>query len=371
MAKRIDKSDNIISDKLSALEAVQNDLTKKYGPQTLEKLNNFTRVQNIDFIPSGSLGLDSVIGIGGIPRGRIVEIYGPESGGKTSLALHIVAQAQAYGGIAAFIDMEHSINKEWAMRIGVNMDELYVAQPEYGEQALDIVEAVITSGAVDVVVLDSVAALVSRHEIEGEMGDSHVALQARLMTQALRRINAAISKTNTSLIFINQLRDNIGAMGYGPKESTPGGRALKFYASVRLDVRRIETIKANNEAIGNKVKVRVTKNKVGSPYGEAEFDIIFKGTGISRTGEIIDIGTELGIIDKKGAFYRYNNGLIGQGREAARRYLIENIGLALELETLIRKQKDLPVDKLYFSRPDFYQEPQSQEIVETELVDIE
>jgi recombination protein RecA len=321
--------------RMKALEAALSDLTKRFGDGTIVRLGDATHMI-VDIIPSGSLTLDLALGVGGVPRGRITEIYGPESSGKTTLCLHVIAEAQKRGGMAAFVDMEHALDPTYAARIGVNVDTLYISQPDTAEQALEIVEALVRSGALDVVVLDSVAALVPRVEIEGEMGDSYVGLQARLMSQALRKLSGAIKQSNVAVLFTNQLREKIG-ISYGNPETQPGGRALKFYASVRLDVRRIESIKQGAEVIGNRTKVRVTKNKVAAPFREAEFDIMFAEGGISKMGELVDIGAELGIIEKRGAFYRYNDGLLGQGRENSKQFLRENPAVTEEIEYAIRQ----------------------------------
>ena len=324
-----------------AIDATLGELTKKYGEGAVVRLGDAAHL-HVDVIPTGSLTIDIAIGVGGVPRGRVTEIYGPESSGKTTICLHVIAEAQKRGGWAAFVDMEHALDPEYARRIGVNVDTLYVAQPDTAEQALEITEALVRSGALDVIVLDSVAALVPRVEIEGEMGDSHVGIQARLMSQALRKLSGAIKQSNVAVMFTNQLRDKIGVL-YGSPETTSGGRALKFYASVRLDVRRQESIKAGGgEVVGNRTRVRVTKNKVAPPFREAEFDIMFLEGGISKSGEILDLGTELGIIEKRGAFYRYNDGLLGQGREAAKQYLAENSAVAEEIEGQVRQHYGLP-----------------------------
>lgn len=317
-----------------ALDATLTDITKRFGDGTVIRLGDAAHLV-VDTIPSGSLTLDIALGIGGVPRGRILEIYGPESSGKTTLCLHVVAEAQKRGGMCAFIDMEHALDPVYAARIGVNVDTLYVSQPDTGEQALEITESLVRSGALDVIVIDSVAALVPRAEIEGEMGDSFVGLQARLMSQALRKLSGAIKQSNAAVLFTNQIREKVGVI-YGSPETQPGGRALKFYASVRLDVRRVQAIKQGGETIGNRTKVRVTKNKVAAPFREAEFDIMFYEGGISKNGEIVDLGVDLGIIDKRGAFFRYHDGLLGQGRENAKQYLRENPAIAEEIEAQIR-----------------------------------
>jgi len=322
-----------------ALEAALTDLTKRFGDGAIVRLGDAVHM-NVDAIPTGSLALDIAIGVGGVPRGRVTEIYGPESSGKTTMCLHTIAEAQRRGGIGAFIDMEHALDPLYAARIGVDIDNLYVSQPDTAEQALEIAEALVRSGALDVIVLDSVAALVPRAELEGEMGDSHVGLQARLMSQALRKLSGAIKQSNACMIFTNQLREKIGVM-FGNPETTTGGRALKFYASVRLDIRRIESIKVGGDQIGNRTRVRVTKNKVAPPFREAEFDIMYN-EGISKVGDILDIATELGLVEKRGAFYRYQDAQIGQGRENAKQFLRENPALALRLENLVRQEHGLP-----------------------------
>ena len=296
---------------------------------------------HVDVVPTGSLAVDIALGVGGIPRGRITEIYGPESSGKTTLCLHLIAEAQRRGGICAFVDMEHALDPAFAERIGVDLETLYISQPDTGEQALEITESLVRSGALDVVVVDSVAALVPRAEIEGEMGASHVGLMARLMSQALRKLAGVIKQSNTVVMFTNQLREKIGVM-FGSPETTTGGRALKFYASVRLDIRRIQTIKQSGEAIGNRVRVRVTKNKVAAPFKEGEFDIMFNEGGISRSGEIVDLGTDLGLIEKRGAFFRYRDELLGQGRENVKQRILGDPALFAELESEIRSQYGLP-----------------------------
>ncbi len=322
-----------------ALESALSDLTKRFGDGAIVRLGDAVHLQ-VEAIPTGSLAVDIALGVGGIPRGRVTEIYGPESSGKTTLCLHTIAEAQKRGGICAFIDLEHALDPSYAARIGVDVDNLYVSQPDMAEQALEIAEALVRSGALDVIVLDSVAALVPRAELEGEMGDSHVGLQARLMSQALRKLSGAIKQSNTCMIFTNQLREKVGVM-FGNPETTTGGRALKFYASVRLDIRRIQSIKAGGETVGNRTRVRVTKNKVAPPFREAEFDIMYN-EGISKVGDILDIATELGVIDKRGAFFRYQEEALGQGRENAKQYLRENPRLAMKLENIIREEYGLP-----------------------------
>jgi recombination protein RecA len=323
-----------------SLEATLADINKRYGDGAILRLGDAQNLM-VDTIPSGSLTVDIALGVGGLPRGRITEIYGPESSGKTTLCLSVIAEAQRLGGLCAFVDMEHALDPSYAERIGVNLDTLYVSQPDTGEQALEITESLVRSGALDVVVVDSVAALVPRAEIEGEMGDSHVGLQARLMSQALRKLSGAIKHSNAVVMFTNQLREKVGVM-FGSPETTSGGRALKFYASVRLDIRRIQAIKQGGDNVGNRTRVRVTKNKVSAPFREAEFDIMFYENGVSKSGEIVDLGTDLGIIDKRGAFFRYNEGLLGQGRENAKQFLTENPAVADEIEDLIRAHYGLP-----------------------------
>jgi recombination protein RecA len=323
-----------------ALEAALADLTKRFGDGAIVRLGDAVHL-HVDAISTGSLATDIALGVGGIPRGRVTEIYGPESSGKTTMCLHTIAEAQKRGGICAFVDMEHALDPGYAARIGVDVGNLYISQPDMAEQALEISEALVRSGALDVIVLDSVAALVPRAEIEGEMGDTHVGLQARLMSQALRKLSGAIKQSNTAMIFTNQLRDKIGVM-YGNPETTPGGRALKFYASVRIDIRRTQAIKAGGDTVGNRTRVRITKNKVAPPFREAEFDIMFN-EGISKVGDILDIAAELGIIDKRGAFFRYGEDTIGQGRENAKQYLREHPALAEAIENAIRETYGLPI----------------------------
>lgn len=315
-------------------------LTKRYGEGTIMRLGEARHLQ-IDVVPTGSLALDIALGVGGLPRGRVIEIYGPESSGKTTLCQHVIAEAQQRGGVCAFIDMEHALDPEYAEKCGVDIHNLYVSQPDTGEQALEIAEALIRSGTMDIVVVDSVAALVPRAEIEGDMGDSHVGLQARLMSQALRKLSGAIKQTNTIMIFTNQLRSKIGVM-FGSPETTSGGNALKFYSSVRLDIRRIQAIKAGGDVVGNRTRVKVKKNKVAPPFTEAEFDIMYN-EGISKTGCVLDIATEYGFIEKRGAFFRVGETLLGQGRENAKAFLAENPELMIELENQIRQEAGLPV----------------------------
>ncbi|MCS6835969.1 MAG: recombinase RecA [Anaerolineae bacterium] len=326
--------------KKKALESALDEINKRFGEGAVLKLSDANHMQ-VDVIPSGSLGVDIAIGVGGIPRGRIIEIYGPESSGKTTLCLHVAAEAQKRGGVAAFIDMEHALDPTYAARIGVDLDRLFVSQPDTAEQALEIAETLIRSGAVDVIVIDSVAALVPRAEIEGEMGDSHVGLQARLMSQALRKLSGAIKQSNVAVLFTNQLREKVGVM-YGSPETQPGGRALKFYASVRIDIRKTESIKSGNDIVGNRTTVKIKKNKVAAPFRECEFDIMFYEKGISKVGEIIDLGVQLGIIEKRGAFFRYGETLLGQGRENAKQFLSENPTISDEIESALRRHFGLP-----------------------------
>ena len=326
-------------DKLKALDAALTQIEKAYGKGSVMKLGDSGANMNIETVPTGSLSLDIALGLGGVPKGRVVEIYGPESSGKTTVALHMVAEVQKRGGIAGFIDAEHALDPVYAKNIGVDIDNLYISQPDNGEQALEITETMVRSGAVDIVIVDSVAALVPKAEIDGDMGDSHVGLQARLMSQALRKLTAIISKTNCIVIFINQLREKVGVM-FGNPETTTGGRALKFYSSVRLDVRRIETLKQGGEVIGNRVRVKVVKNKIAPPFKEAEFDIMF-GKGISREGDILDLAAKDNIIEKSGAWFAYNGSKIGQGRENAKQYLADNPDILAEVEEKVRTKYGL------------------------------
>lgn len=320
-------------DRKRALDTAIAQIEKQFGKGSIMKLGEAAS-RNIDVIPTGSLSLDLALGIGGIPRGRVIEIYGPESSGKTTLTLHIMAQAQKMGGVAAMIDAEHALDPVYARKLGVDIDNLLISQPDHAEQALEIAEHLVRSGAVDVVVVDSVAALVPRAEIEGEMGDAHVGLQARLMSQALRKLTGAISKSNSTVIFTNQLREKVGVM-FGNPETTPGGRALKFYASIRLDIRRVEMIKQNNEVVGNRTRVRVLKNKLAPPFQEAEFDIMY-GEGISHTGDVLDIAAKLDIVNKSGAWYSYGDMRLGQGRENAKDFLRQNPELCEEIEQKVK-----------------------------------
>ncbi len=340
--KTEDPQDNDLFDsgRMKALESTLTDLTKRYGDGAVIKLGEAAHL-NVDTIPTGSLTTDIALGVGGVPRGRVVEIYGPESSGKTTFCLHVVREAQKRGGLCAFVDMEHALDPTYAARIGVDIEQLYVSQPDTGEQALEITEALVRSGALDVIVVDSVAALVPRAEIEGEMGDSHVGLQARLMSQALRKLSGAIKQSNVCVMFTNQLREKVGVM-FGSPETTSGGRALKFYASVRIDIRRIQSIKQGGEVVGNRTRIKIKKNKVAPPFREAEFDIMFYENGISKPGEIVDLGTDIGVIEKRGAFYRYNDNLLGQGRENTKHHLVENPDVAADLENQIRTHFGLP-----------------------------
>ena len=329
----------INEEKQKALEAALGHIEKQYGKGSVMKLGDSSAHMQVEAIPTGSLGLDIALGVGGVPKGRIVEIYGPESSGKTTVALHMVAEVQKRGGIAGFIDAEHALDPVYAKNIGVDIDNLYISQPDNGEQALEITETMVRSGAVDIVIVDSVAALVPKAEIEGDMGDSHVGLHARLMSQALRKLTAAISRSNCVVIFINQLREKVGVM-FGNPETTTGGRALKFYASVRMDVRRTETLKQGGEMVGNHTKVKVVKNKVAPPFKQAEFDIMF-GTGISREGEILDLAAECNVVNKSGAWYSYNGERIGQGRENVKIYLKDHPEICDEIEKQVRIQYHL------------------------------
>lgn len=322
------------SEKLKALDAAISKIEKDFGKGAIMKLGDKSKNMDVETVPTGSLSLDLALGLGGLPKGRVVEIYGPESSGKTTVTLHMVAEVQKRGGIAGFIDAEHALDPSYARRIGVDIDNLYISQPDNGEQALEITEMMVRSGAVDIIVVDSVAALVPKAEIDGDMGDSHVGLQARLMSQALRKLTAIISKSNCIVIFINQLREKVGVM-FGSPETTTGGRALKFYSSIRMDIRRIEAIKQGGEIVGNRTRVKVVKNKVAPPFKEAEFDIMF-GKGISREGDILDLAANIGIVNKSGAWYSYNDAKIGQGRENTKNYFRENPEIMEEIEHKVR-----------------------------------
>lgn len=327
------------SEKQKALEAALGKIEKDYGKGAVMKLGESGTNMNVETVPTGALSLDIALGLGGIPKGRIVEVYGPESSGKTTVALHMVAEVQKRGGIAGFIDAEHALDPVYAKNIGVDIDNLYISQPDNGEQALEITETMVRSGAVDIVIVDSVAALVPKAEIDGDMGDSHVGLQARLMSQALRKLTAVISKSNCIVIFINQLREKVGVM-FGSPETTTGGRALKFYSSIRLDVRRIETLKQGGEMVGNRTRIKVVKNKVAPPFKQAEFDIMF-GEGISNVGDILDLAAEIGVINKSGAWYAYNGDKIGQGRENSKKFLKEHEDITREVENKVREHYGL------------------------------
>jgi len=331
------------SEKLKALDAAIGQIEKQYGKGAVMKLGDPANSINVETIPTGSLSLDIALGLGGIPKGRIIEIYGPESSGKTTVTLHMIAEVQKRGGIAGFIDAEHALDPVYAKNIGVDVDNLYISQPDNGEQALEITETMVRSGAIDIVVVDSVAALVPKAEIDGEMGDSHVGLQARLMSQALRKLTAVISKSNCAVIFINQLREKVGIM-FGNPETTTGGRALKFYSSVRMDVRRVETLKQGGEAIGNRTRVKVVKNKIAPPFKEAEFDIIF-GEGISVVGDLLDLAADADIINKSGAWYAYEGNKIGQGRENTKQYIKDHPELIAELDKKVREYYNLNADE--------------------------
>ena len=329
-------------EKLKALDAALGQIERQYGKGAIMKLGDPSVQMNVETIPTGSLSLDIALGLGGIPKGRVIEIYGPESSGKTTVTLHMIAEVQKRGGIAGFIDAEHALDPVYAKNIGVDIDNLYISQPDCGEQALEITETMVRSGAVDIIVVDSVAALVPKAEIDGDMGDSHVGLQARLMSQALRKLTAVISKSNCTVVFINQLREKVGVM-FGNPETTTGGRALKFYSSVRLDVRRIEALKQGGEVIGNRTRVKIVKNKVAPPFREAEFDIMF-GQGISTEGDILDLAAENNIINKSGAWYAYDGNKIGQGRENAKQYLKDNPQICAEVEKKVRELFNLEAD---------------------------
>lgn len=330
---------NNIEDRKKALDAAISKLEKDFGKGTVMKLGDASANVAVETVPTGSLSLDIALGLGGVPKGRVIEIYGPESSGKTTVALHMISEVQKRGGIAGFIDAEHALDPAYAKNIGVDIDELYISQPDSGDQALEIAETMVRSGAMDIIVIDSVAALVPRQEIEGDMGDSHVGLQARLMSQALRKLTPVISKSNCVVIFINQLREKVGVM-FGNPETTTGGRALKFYASIRMDVRRIETLKQSGEMVGNRTRIKVVKNKIAPPFKEAEFDIMF-GKGISKEGDILDLATSIDLVNKSGAWYAYNGNKIGQGRENAKQYLSEHPDIMTELETKVREHYGL------------------------------
>jgi len=334
---------NETSEKLKALELAITQIDRQYGKGSIMRLGDDRLQERVKIIPTGSISLDAALGIGGVPRGRIIEIFGPESSGKTTLALHIIAEAQKAGGLAAFIDAEHALDANYSKNLGVDIDNLLISQPDTGEQALEITETLVRSGAIDVIVIDSVAALVPRAEIEGEMGDAQMGLQARLMSQAMRKLSGAISKSNTCVIFINQIREKIGVM-FGSPETTTGGRALKFYASVRIDIRKTASIKEGEDIIGNRTKVKIVKNKMAPPFREAEFDIMY-GTGISKEGDVIDVAVTHGIIEKSGTWFSYGEERLGQGRENVKRFLMENPDLFKEIETKVRKALGILQDK--------------------------
>ena len=327
------------NDKLKALDAALSQIEKQHGKGSVMKLGDSSSNMNIETVPTGSISLDIALGLGGVPKGRIIEIYGPESSGKTTVALHMVAEVQKRGGIAGFIDAEHALDPVYAKNIGVDIDNLYISQPDFGEQALEITETMVRSGAIDIVIVDSVAAIVPKAEIDGELGDSHVGLQARLMSQALRKLTAVISKSNCIVIFINQLREKIGVM-FGNPETTTGGRALKFYSSVRMDVRKIDTLKNGGEVIGSRTRIKVVKNKIAPPFKEAEFDIMF-GEGISKAGDLLDLAANIDVINKSGAWYAYNGEKIGQGRENAKNFLRQNPDIMADVEAAVRKHYKL------------------------------
>lgn len=354
----------INEEKKKALEAALGHIEKQYGKGSVMKLGESSANMQVETVPTGSLSLDIALGVGGVPKGRIIEIYGPESSGKTTVALHMVAEVQKRGGIAGFIDAEHALDPVYAKNIGVDIDNLYISQPDNGEQALEITETMVRSGAVDIVIVDSVAALVPKAEIEGDMGDSHVGLHARLMSQALRKLTAAISRSNCVVIFINQLREKVGVM-FGNPETTTGGRALKFYSSVRMDVRRIEALKQGGEVVGNRTRVKIVKNKVAPPFREAEFDIMF-GQGISREGDILDLAADKGVVNKSGAWYAYNGDKIGQGRENAKQYLKENPLICEEIEAKVREM--LNVDGTEESEETKENETEAQSIKAAEAI---
>ncbi|MGB1250150.1 MAG: recombinase RecA [Candidatus Promineifilaceae bacterium] len=351
----------------ATLQRTLDGLTKKYGDGVIMRLGDAHNMQ-IDVVPTGSISIDIALGVGGLPRGRVVEIYGPESSGKTTVCLHTVAEAQNRGGVCAFIDMEHALDPAYAEKIGVNINDLYISQPDTGEQALEIADTLIRSGAFDVVVIDSVAALVPRAEIEGEMGDTHVGLQARLMSQALRKMSGFISQTNTVVIFTNQLRTKIGVM-FGSPETTSGGNALKFYASVRLDIRRIQAIKQSGDVVGNRTRIKVKKNKVAPPFTECEFDIMYN-EGISRTGDVLDLSVHHGFVDKRGAYFRYGDTLLGQGRENAKAYLRANVMMLDEIENLIRQEVGLQLLEFEYEKETPEKKALEKETSEPEAVPV-
>ncbi len=341
MAAKNVKEDAKFEDKQKALDAALSQIEKQFGKGAVMKLGDNNAQMQVEVVPSGSLSLDLALGVGGVPKGRIVEVYGPESSGKTTVALHMVAEVQKRGGIAGYVDAEHAMDPTYAKALGVDIDNLYISQPDDGEQALEIAETMVRSGAIDIVIVDSVAALVPRAEIEGEMGDSHMGLQARLMSQALRKLTGITNKSNCTVVFINQLREKIG-ITFGNPETTTGGRALKFYSSIRMEIRKSDVLKQGTELVGNRVKVKIAKNKVAPPFKTAEFDIIY-GKGISREGDILDLAAEVDIVNKSGAWYAYNETRIGQGRENAKQFLRDNPDVCQEIENLVRQHYDLPV----------------------------
>ncbi len=339
-AKKSDLFAKASGDKELALKTAISQIEKDFGKGAIMKLGENAADKSVEVVPTGSLSVDIALGVGGLPKGRIIEIYGPESGGKTTFTLHVIAQVQKMGGIAAFVDAEHALDPSYARKLGVNIDELYVSQPDDGEQALEITETMVRSGAIDIVVIDSVAALVPRSEIEGDMGDATMGVQARLMSQAMRKLTSVTAKNKCIVIFINQLRDKIGGMMFGPSETTTGGKALKFYASVRIDIRKIETLKAGSEPIGNRTRAKIVKNKVAPPFKTAEFDIMY-GQGISHSGDVLDLAVGLDIVQKGGAWYSYNEARIGQGRENTKKYLEENTDIMTEIENKVREHYGL------------------------------
>lgn len=356
-AKKTDLFAKTNGDKDLALKTAISQIEKDFGKGAIMKLGENTTDKNVEVVPTGSLSVDLALGVGGLPKGRIIEIYGPESGGKTTFTLHVIAQVQKMGGIAAFVDAEHALDPSYARKLGVNIDELYVSQPDDGEQALEITETMVRSGAIDIVVIDSVAALVPRSEIEGDMGDATMGVQARLMSQAMRKLTSVTAKNKCIVIFINQLRDKIGGMMFGPSETTTGGKALKFYASVRIDIRRIETLKVSGEPVGNRTRAKIVKNKVAPPFKTAEFDIMY-GQGISHSGDVLDLAVELDIVQKGGAWFSYNETRIGQGRENAKKYLEENSEIMTEIENKVREHYGLDAIVL--------PEKNEPEVIETE-----
>lgn len=371
----VEKDEKILADvkggtdreREKAVETAMAQIERSFGKGAIMKMGDAGAKMAVDAVPTGAISLDLALGVGGVPRGRIIEIYGPESSGKTTLAQHIIAEAQRMGGVAAYIDVEHAVDPTYAANCGVDIDNLLISQPDTGEQALEIVETLVRSGAIDVIVVDSVAALVPRAEIEGDMGDSHMGLQARLMSQALRKLTGAVSKSRTVLIFINQLRMKIGVM-FGNPETTTGGNALKFYASVRLDIRKVEAIKSGQEEVGNHVRVKIIKNKVAPPFRKAEFDIMF-GSGISKEGDLLDVGVQMGIIRKSGAFFYLGDQRLGQGRENAREFLRTNTDVAAEIESLIRGQANVDVGVPVAGGPVSAIDPETDEDVRAELED--